>query len=64
MTSLHDEMVATCAMEVERAVRAAFAQDRPDGFANLEAFLDRRAFLRITRDGLEVLVRPDEGPTA
>lgn len=61
-TSLHHDMAMMSAAAVADAVLAVLGPDRENGQANLDAFLDGRAVLHITRDACTVLIPEDVTP--
>lgn len=60
-TSLHHDMAMMAAAAVADAVLAVLGPGRDNGEANLDAFLDGRAVLHVTRDSCTVLI--PEGAT-
>lgn len=58
-TSLHHDMALMAAAAVADAVLAVLGPDRDNGEANLDAFLDGRAVLSITKDACTILVGPE-----
>lgn len=60
-TSLHHDMAMMAAAAVADAVLAVLGPGRDNGEANLDAFLDGRAVLHVTRDNCTVLI--PEGAT-
>ena len=61
VTSLHHDMAMMAAAAVADAVLAVLGPGRDNGEANLDAFLDGRAVLHVTRDSCTVLI--PEGAT-
>lgn len=61
-TSLHHDMAMMAAAAVADAVLAVLGPDRDNGEANLDAFLDGRAVLHITRDSCTVLIPEEPTP--
>lgn len=61
-TSLHFDLAMTTAAAVADAVLEALGPDRVNGEAHLDAFLDGRAVLHITRDACTVLIPTEEHP--
>lgn len=61
VTSLHHDMAMMAAAAVADAVLAVLGPDRDNGEANLDAFLDGRAVLHVTRESCMVLI--PEGAT-
>lgn len=56
VTSLHHDMALMAAAAVADAVLAVLGPDRDNGQANLDAFLDGRAVLHVTRGDCTVLI--------
>lgn len=57
---LHEDMAGAVADEVAEAVYRVFGPDREHGREHLEAWLDGRALLRVTKDEAVVLIKPKD----